>query len=262
MSAKQQPDRPAVRNGDALRTLARALRGGSVAADWTDGNGGDPGVTLLELLAFAMEDLVAGGIDRFAVPEREAVARRLQDLALALQPAVPQGAGDDGQGLPRLNYFVGQVLGADDLLAEQDYFRARLRRLNRWLHGSGIVSGLEVTIERKGASDHVVVGAGLAIDARGEEIEVSVAASLPLPGQGAASLVLIRHAERPRRPVPASGAGGGLAQASRIEEGFELALHADADAGAVALARVKRAGQRWVLDRRFRPARVAGGPPC
>jgi hypothetical protein len=44
----------------------------------------------------------------------------------------------DEDGLLRVNYFFGQVLGVD-FTAEQNYLREKFRRLNRLLHG--VVSG-------------------------------------------------------------------------------------------------------------------------
>lgn len=46
--------------------------------------------------------------------------------------------------LVRLNYFYGQLLGVQDFRTEQEYFRAKLKLLNRCLHGHGVVCGLEV----------------------------------------------------------------------------------------------------------------------
>src|ERR1044071_3105635 len=44
----------------------------------------------------------------------------------------------------RLRYFHGQMLVAHDLQTEQDYFREKLKLLNRCLHGYGTVCGLKV----------------------------------------------------------------------------------------------------------------------
>lgn len=44
----------------------------------------------------------------------------------------------------RLNYFYGQMLGAADFRAEQDYFREKMKLHNRCLHGYGVVCGLRV----------------------------------------------------------------------------------------------------------------------
>ncbi|MFO1119695.1 MAG: hypothetical protein U1E38_06160 [Rhodospirillales bacterium] len=61
------------------------------------------------------------------------------------------GAGEDAvRHLPelvRLNYFYGQMLGHQDLLAEQSYLRNKLKLINRCLHGYGVVCGLEVRPE-------------------------------------------------------------------------------------------------------------------
>jgi hypothetical protein len=48
----------------------------------------------------------------------------------------------------RPHFFTGQLLTADDLQAEQDYFRGKSRLHHRLLHGWGIVSGLGVSIDQ------------------------------------------------------------------------------------------------------------------
>ncbi|MGB5760833.1 MAG: hypothetical protein WBM50_28215 [Acidimicrobiales bacterium] len=45
----------------------------------------------------------------------------------------------------RLRYFHGQMLGARDFRAEQDYFREKIKLLTRCLDGYGIVCGFDVT---------------------------------------------------------------------------------------------------------------------
>lgn len=64
----------------------------------------------------------------------------------------PKAVGQNGDcavlpELKRLNYFYGQMLGARDFQAEQDYVRDKLRLHNRCLHGHGVVCGLPVTPE-------------------------------------------------------------------------------------------------------------------
>ena len=44
----------------------------------------------------------------------------------------------------RLSYFYGQQLGPLDLQGEQAYLREKHRLANRFLHGWGVVCGLEV----------------------------------------------------------------------------------------------------------------------
>ena len=51
----------------------------------------------------------------------------------------------------RLRYFHGQMLVANDLQTEQDYFREKLKLLNRCLHGYGTVCGLKVVPLRDGS---------------------------------------------------------------------------------------------------------------
>lgn len=85
--------------------------------------------------------------------------------------------------LRRLRYFHGQMLGADDLRREQDYFRERLRLRNRCLHGHGVVCGLLVETvgpdhpcDPPGGPDggpRVRVTPGMAVDCAGDEIVVA-----------------------------------------------------------------------------------------
>ena len=51
--------------------------------------------------------------------------------------------------LERVNFFPRQLLTDGDMIADQEYFREKLRRHNRYLHGWGVVCGLEVTEARE-----------------------------------------------------------------------------------------------------------------
>jgi hypothetical protein len=51
----------------------------------------------------------------------------------------------DFPDLKRPNYFFGQMLGVRELLGEQNYFREKMKLLNRTLHGWGVVCGLDVS---------------------------------------------------------------------------------------------------------------------
>jgi hypothetical protein len=56
--------------------------------------------------------------------------------------------------LTRLRYFHGQMLAANDLQAEQDYFKKKLLLHNRCLHGYGTICGLKVVpIEEEPSCD-------------------------------------------------------------------------------------------------------------
>lgn len=66
----------------------------------------------------------------------------------------------------RVRFYDGQFLQAQDFVDEQAYHLDRQRRHNRTLHVSGVVAGLEVSIE----SGEVRVAAGTAVDADGRQI--------------------------------------------------------------------------------------------
>lgn len=144
-------------------------------------------------------------------------------------------------GIERPRYFQGQLLTEKDFSDEQDYFREKLRRHNRLLHGWGVVCGLHVTPAAAGCA--VVVSPGYALDPCGDEILLEQEALLGLPGEGGedgdllsrpgekgaacpdgAWVVAIRHVEISVQMVPALGGSGetGTVQPSRIRETCEL----------------------------------------
>ena len=185
------------------RDLQRAVA--RVAPDWTDFGTHDPGVTVLELLAFALDDLQFrhAALD----PRARRIARDVASKATALAADVAETADDCGPGPTRVNYFTGMVLGSDDFSAEQDYFRQRLSRLNRLLHGSGVITGLGVTVAGAGDAAGVTIAPGFALDPAGNELCVTAPCSLSLPAAGGALLITIAYRERPCRT-------GGDAQAA------------------------------------------------
>ncbi len=75
--------------------------------------------------------------------------------------------------LERPKYFCGQLLTDDVLNAEQKYQREKNKLHNRYLHGWGVVCGLEVTCYSKcGTKGEVLVKQGYAIDCCGNDIIV------------------------------------------------------------------------------------------
>jgi hypothetical protein len=243
---------PSLEESD-YREFARILRERVAmrAPDWTDANDSDPGITLLELFAFVAEGLaVRGG----AIPERGRLsAARLARAALAL-------AGEKGQAesgaLVRNRYFTGRLLSPQDFQLEQDYFRGRLRRVNRALHGVGIVRGLQVSVRPKGrgAGEQVVVQPGFAIAPDGEEVEVRCETSADLPKAGSRLFVVLSHAERLTHPVPASG--DEHVQFTRVEETFALHVEATAGENGVVLAQLIRTRGGWKIDPAFSAPRA------
>src|SRR5215218_5633826 len=100
------------------RDLQRALA--TVAPDWTDTNIHDPGITILQVLCYVITDLQfrSAALDERA---RE-LARIVSERARSLAEPPPGAANDDcGDGLKRVNYYFGRLLGVDDFNAEQDY---------------------------------------------------------------------------------------------------------------------------------------------
>lgn len=121
------------------------------------------------------------------------------------------------QSLERARYFIGKVMSVEDLQQEQSYLLNRMRRHNRFLHGWGVVAGLEVSISK---GNEVVVAAGLAIDCAGNEIAVPEPVRVPICATDGTLYVAIRYQELDVRPLPASEG----AEFSRIREGAEASL--------------------------------------
>jgi len=78
----------------------------------------------------------------------------------------------------RPRYFHGMLLDDKDFLAEQAYHASKRRLLNRNLHGSGVVCGLD--LNAKCGSQAIEVTPGLALDCCGNEIWVANAVALDL----------------------------------------------------------------------------------
>jgi AhpD family alkylhydroperoxidase len=186
----------------------------------------------------------------------EALQIKSGDARVALADAAPDQAG----GLTRVNYFAGGVLGVDEFVTEQHYMRARLRRHNRFVFGTGVIGGLKVSVEGTAGQQTATIEPGLAIDARGEEIEIPSAVALGLPAKGKRLLVQINYAERLCRPVPVPGSPGEapLMRPSRIEETYRASLAEEAKPVAVALARLTFTRGRWAIDRAFKAPRTRG----
>lgn len=79
-------------------------------------------------------------------------------------------------------YFDGQLLQADDFIAEQKYNRLARHRHNMALHDWGVVSGLEV---HAAGEDKIIVQPGFAVDSNGREIDIPNPCPLDLGGMPA-----------------------------------------------------------------------------
>jgi len=241
--------------GDLQRSLT------NVAPEWTDTNTHDPGITILQVLCYLITDLQyrGGVLDDRAREFARILSERARSLA---QPPTSDANDDCGQGLQRVNYFVGSVLGVDDFNAEQLYLIARLRRRNRFLHGSGVVSGLGVTVEDAPDGSRVTIAPGLAFDPMGNEICVESSVEIALPVEGSDILVVLRYAERPCRMAPAlAGTFVDLSDdlsrshPTRIVETFCAELSDVLDGESVPIAKLRQAHTRWHVDPHFQAGR-------
>jgi hypothetical protein len=79
------------------------------------------------------------------------------------------------QCLERTRFFAGQLLTDTDLTNEQNYVLAKNRLHNRYLHGWGVVCGLQLTCSE--CDGWVTVNPGYAIDPCGNDIIVCAAQS-------------------------------------------------------------------------------------
>jgi hypothetical protein len=125
------------------------------------------------------------------------------------------------QQLERPSFFTGQLVGADDFQREQDYFRGKARLHNRFLHGWGIVSGLDVGLD--GVST-VVVAPGLALDCAGNELVLAEPVQLSLAELSGRHYVTLRYLEIPLAPVPSPQ---GEPEYARVRETVRVELAGD-----------------------------------
>jgi len=87
----------------------------------------------------------------------------------------------DSCGLERVRFFPRQLLSADDLNAEQHYFREKQRRHNRYLHGWGVVCGCEVRPAPTATRPYqVMICPGYVITPQGDEIMIGAPALFDL----------------------------------------------------------------------------------
>jgi hypothetical protein len=85
-------------------------------------------------------------------------------------------------GLERTRFFQRQLITPDDLNQNQTYFREKMRRHNRMLHGWGVVCGVRV---RQGTGDcEIVVEPGYILGPYGDEIIIDQEVTVDLCREG------------------------------------------------------------------------------
>jgi|ERR1044072_13696 hypothetical protein len=172
----------------------------------------------------------------------------------------------DSPPFKRPNFFPGKVLTPEDLELEQQYFRGKLKLHNRSLHGFGIVSGLNVTVE----SGQIVVEAGLALDCEGNELVIDVRQSIAAPDscETSATYLNVRFVETGADFVP----GGEGEQSDTIIESSELGFATEnsnrshrhlrarwlacGQPHALTIAKLRRGTHGWRVDRGYRPPKI------
>jgi hypothetical protein len=122
--------------------------------------------------------------------------------------------------LKRSNFFAGKMLSAEHLLQEQEYHVDKHRRQNRFLHGWGVVSGLEISIE----GSAIEVSPGFAIDCAGNDLVVESCEKVALPEGSGRHYVVIRYEEIPVEPVAAPSGEDCATEFSRILESARIEL--------------------------------------
>lgn len=144
----------------------------------------------------------------------------------------------------RVRYYPRQLLTADDMRAEQEYFLEKHRHHNRMLHGRGVVCGLQVC-PSPDSGTAVIVCPGYALSPCGNEINLTEKYTLDLtdcltgkvgPCEGYTGntddnvpkevYIAIRYAECPTRPARTLPTGCGCDESaceySRIHDGYEI----------------------------------------
>lgn len=144
----------------------------------------------------------------------------------------------------RVRYYPRQLLTADDMRAEQDYFLEKQRHHNRMLHGRGVVCGLQVS-PSPDSRTAVVVCPGYALSPCGNEINVTEKYILELADCLTGKVgscegytgntddnvpkevyIAIRYVESPTRPARTLPTGCGCDESaceySRIRDSYEI----------------------------------------
>lgn len=161
-------------------------------------------------------------------------------------PCIPCGLNK----LSRNHYFNGKLLVERDFVDEQIYHIAKRRMLNKVLHGSGTVCGLQ--LRQHPSADcqphYIYVEPGIALDCCGREIVVTrnepIAVSSLLDAAGLTFdgsqdlFIAIRYKEQLSEQIPLILADCSCAdnqqQANRIDECFEFVVFSK-DSGTVAV---------------------------
>jgi len=142
----------------------------------------------------------------------------------------------------RLLPFEGLCLTAHDLLDEQTYHRKNLQRHHLFLHGHGVVQGLQVELQQKKKKYVAVIQAGFGITRMGQGVMLPDAVAVPMevPKKDGEYMLWIFHVESLDNNQMRTVFDSSEKQAARIAESCAPRLHPiDEDqSDAVALCRI------------------------
>jgi len=163
----------------------------------------------------------------------------------------------DSQLMERTSFHSGQLLTAEDLNREQDYFRNKLKRHNRMLHGFGLVFGLRVTV----AGGKVLVEPGFALDCEGNEIavrETQTIHPLSMSEGSRVAYVNLRYTEtRSEKTIIESfEICFGEENCNRRHRHLRARWLACGGAHPLTIAKLRSNSQGWSVDRGYRPPAI------
>ncbi|CAN7510985.1 hypothetical protein LJR084_003663 [Variovorax sp. LjRoot84] len=160
-----------------------------------------------------------------------------------------------GKGsIERPRFFARQLVTSEDLTLGQDYFRHKMRRINRYLHGWGVVCGTRVVEAKKPwkvivqpgyilgpYGDEIVIEREICFDVRTRCVEVDsidacdeivdpLCSDRTLDAREANTpwYIAVRYKEMPSRPVRVQPVGCGCddtsCEYSRWRDGYEICV--------------------------------------
>lgn len=160
----------------------------------------------------------------------------------------------NSQLMERTSFHSGKLLTAEDLNREQEYFRNKLKRHNRMLHGFGVVSGFRVTM----AGGEVLVEPGFALDCEGNEIALSerrTIAPLSVSASGRVAYVNLRYDESSSEKTIVESVEICLAEqnCNRGHRHLRARWLACGEGHPLTIAKLRHNSQCWSVDRGYRP---------
>ena len=171
----------------------------------------------------------------------------------------------ESPSLRRPRFFSGKLVTPADLELQQQYFREKLKRHNRSLHGFGIVSGLKVSVN----SGQILVESGLALDCEGNELAIETAQTVVAPPiDWRTAFVNIRFVEEDACLVPSPEPADDPNLPATVTDSFELVVtEENSNRGhrhlrarwlacgrphVLTIARLRHSSQGWRVDRGYR----------